>query len=114
MKKIFRKHVEKETNNENITDIVRKTRELQKQVEYYNAVKEKVQSYFDFEVPDYVALDIADEEYYEHFCLMVNLASMNNRITKENAEELKERVKKICNVENRYDRLSIKLDDEEE
>lgn len=80
---------------------------LQKEIERRKVLREKIQSNFDFEIPTYVLEDIIDEEYFGHICLMINMATNNNRISKENSIELKEKLKEIYDISSIYDRISI-------
>ena len=81
--------------------------ELQNEAERRKILSEKIQKNFDFEIPTYVLEDIIDEEYFEHICLMINLATLNNRISKENSIRLKEKLKEIYNINSIYDSISI-------
>lgn len=80
---------------------------VKKQLKELEEVKEKISNLFLFKIPEYILLDIVDEEDYQHFCLMVNLAKVNERITDEQASELKERIKEVLNIKDCYDRLKI-------
>lgn len=55
--------------------------------------KEKLESYFKFEITDYIICDILDCENYNHVCLMINLAVINSRISLENSRTLKNELK---------------------
>lgn len=74
-------------------------------------MKQRIQlsSYFDFMIPDYVILDLVDNEDFKHFELMVNMASLNSRISKENAFVLKQKCKEIFNIKSRYDKFDLSL-----
>ncbi len=75
--------------------------EVKRMIEDYETnkkIKEKMEKHFNFEIPDYIADDVRLGENYEHFCLMVNIAVINERLTEENANKLKNEVKKYFNI----------------
>ena len=72
-------------------------------------IKHKLKSYFDFDVVDYIIEDILENEEYHHFCLMVNLAVVNHRITEEQAETLKEGIKELFEIEKDTDKLDVDM-----
>ena len=82
-----------------------KLKELQKEVDRRNKLRCKINKDLNliFKIPDYIIEDIIDEEYFYHICLIINMAVLNNRITKKNGEVLKNRIKKIYNIQNIYD-----------
>lgn len=71
-------------------------------------LKETMNRELGFEVPDYVIGEIYEEAYYYNICLLINLAVVNHRISKENSEILKENIKKKYNIKNMYDRCVLK------
>lgn len=71
-------------------------------------LKETMDEELGFEVPDYVIEEIYEEAYYHNICLLINLAVINNRISKENSEILKEAIKNKYNIKNMYDRCVFK------
>ena len=79
--------------------------ELQEEAKVEKRVKEKMKKYFNFEIPDYIINDIAIEEDYYHFCLMVNVAVLNNRLSEDEGEFLKERTKSLFNINGSFDKL---------
>lgn len=83
--------------------------QLEKQLQNIKQVQEQLEQYFDFEIPQYIAVDIAENETYNHICSMINLATVNERISKENAATLKEGIKELFNVKNKYDNVKSKL-----
>lgn len=80
---------------------------LEKEIVKSKQIKEKLQSYFDFEIPNYIVDDIKQEEYYSHLCLMINVATLCNRISEKESKILKNTIKTICTVTNIYDKVKI-------
>lgn len=84
----------------------------------YNKIKEylkkfdtislKLKIFFSFDIPNYLIDDIIMEENYSHFCLLLNLAVINKRISKNNAKILKNGIKNICDIKNPYMKISQK------
>lgn len=104
MRKIFNIFTTKDNKYERVDSNLEY---LKKEIDKCNEVKEKIGKLFLFEVPEYILLDIVEEEDYQHFCLMVNLAKMNDRLTEEQADELKTRIKDILNIKSCYDKLKL-------
>lgn len=75
-------------------------------------IKQKLKEYFSFEIEKYLILDIVENETYHHFCSMVNLSVVNDRLSAENGEILKEGIKELFEIAGDYDRLdkSILID----
>ena len=67
--------------------------------------KQKLKEHFNFEIEKYLILDIVENETYHHFCSLVNLAVVNDRLSVENREILKEGIKEIFKITGDYDRL---------
>lgn len=82
-------------------------KEMEQKLELYKKIREKLSSYFDFIIPDYVISDFIDNEDYHHFCLMVNIAVINNRLSKENGNTLKEKIKSLLNIKSFYEKLRV-------
>ena len=63
---------------------------LKNEIERRKILKEKIISMLNTEIsiPDYVIEDIIDGEDYMHICLMINVATINNRISKEENKKL--------------------------
>lgn len=82
---------------------------LKNEIERRKILKEKIISILNTKIPipDYVIEDIIDGEDYRHICLMINVATINNRISKEDAKELKEIILNKFEVKNMYDRISV-------
>lgn len=82
---------------------------LDKQKKEIELLKETLEKHFKFEIPNYIILDIIENEYYHHFCLMVNLAVVNERLSEQNGETLKQEIKKLFEINSDYDRLNKKV-----
>lgn len=80
-------------------------KETEQRLELYGKIRKKLSNYFDFSVPDYVISDFIDNEDYHHFCLMVNMAVLNNRLSKDNGNTLKEKTKSLLNITSSYEKL---------
>lgn len=81
--------------------------QLEKQTKEIELLKQKLEEHFKFEIPKYIIIDIIENEDYQHFCLMINLAVINERLTKENGKILTEGIKDMCNIKNQYSKLEI-------
>ena len=64
---------------------------LQKQKKKIELLKDELDRYFKFDVPVDLIVDIAENEDYNHFCLMINLAVKNNRLNESEGDKLKQR-----------------------
>lgn len=79
----------------NIQNITERIKEIEKCNIEFEELKEKLENYFNFEINDYIVSDILEGETYNHICLMINLAIVNNRISLENGIILKSELKKL-------------------
>lgn len=97
------KIIEKYVTNEEI-------RQLEEQMLSTEELKKLLEEYFKFEIPYYIALDIIEHETYHHICLMINLATVNERISRENAATLKQELKQLLDIinDNNVESISIK------
>ena len=82
---------------------------LQKQKKKIELLKDELDRYFKFDVPVDLIVDIAENEDYNHFCLMINLAVKNNRLKESEGDKLKQGIKEICNIKNNYDELNAEI-----
>ena len=98
MEKFCRNYVDTD-----ISDIVKKIEIKNKE---FKELKEKLENYFKFEITDYIIGDILDCENYNHVCLMINLAVINNRISLENSITLKNKLKKLFQINDMFDKLN--------
>lgn len=72
----------------------------------FKDLKEKLETYFKFEITDYIISDILDCENYNHVCLMINLAVINNRISLENGVILKNELKQLFQINDIFDKFN--------
>ena len=82
-------------------------KKMEQKLELNKKIREKLSGYFDFIIPDYVISDFIDNEDYHHFCLMVNMAVVNKRLSKENGNTLKEKTKSLFNIKNSHEKLRV-------
>ena len=87
--------MEKYCRNYTDTDISDIVKKIEIRNREFKELKEKLENYFKFEITHYIISDILDCENYNHVCLMINLAVINNRITLENSMILKNELKKL-------------------
>lgn len=74
-------------------------------IEKIDKIKNDLQKHINFEIPEYIIHDIAENEEFNHICLIINVAIVNNRLSSENGKYLKEKIKSLCNIQNDYDRV---------
>lgn len=92
-----------------IDEAKRKIKRIQKRLKEFGILKEKLEKQFDFEIVDYIIYDTLDEETYYHTCLMINLAVLNNRLSIENGEQLKQGLKDLFKINNSNDKIDKKI-----
>lgn len=63
---------------------------MRNEINRYYRLKEKIQMKYNFKIPDYI-LDEMINGKKNNLCYLINLAVMNNRLSKENAQILKDR-----------------------
>lgn len=82
---------------------------LKEEIERRKNLKEKIMSKLNTEIqiPDYVMEDIIDGEDYNHICLMINIAAINNRISQEDAKKLKKLILNKFEIKNIYESISV-------
>ena len=100
--------MEKNLSNYAIKDIEEletKRIELERYNKEVQLLKSKLEQHFEFEIPTYIILDIVEHEDYEHFCLMINLAVVNNRLSEEQGQILANEVKQMYNIQSVYDKF---------
>ena len=81
--------------NKKITEINNKKKEIDIMINKRNKIKQELLQIIDFKIPLYIIDDIAQNEDYSHICLMINIATINNRLTYDNASVLKKKIKKF-------------------
>ena len=95
MKKFFKNY----TIND-VSEVVEKIKKIEIRKTEFEKLKGKLEKYFKFEIVDYIVSDILECETYNHVCLMINLAVVNNRISSENSITLKNGLKKLFKIKN--------------
>ena len=91
----------------NGSEVMKKIKETEIRVRKFEELKMKLGSYFNFEIVDYIISDILDHETYNHVCLMINLAVINNRISLENSIFFKTELKKLFRINDVFDSFNI-------
>ena len=98
--------MEKFFENYTIND-VQNVVEIIKKIEIRNKeIKEKLENYFKFDIADYIVSDILECENYNHVCLMINLAVVNNRISLEDSIILKNGLKKLFKINSSFNKFN--------
>lgn len=100
MKKFFKNYTINDVENK-----VEKIKEIEIWNKEFEELKEKLENYFKFEIADYIVSDILDCETYNHVCLIINLAVVNNRISLENGTTLKCGLKKLFKINSSFDKF---------
>lgn len=97
------------TINQYVEKIEVKIIKLKEEIERRKNLKEKIMSKLNTEIqiPDYVMEDIIDGEDYNHICLMINIAAINNRISQEDAKKLKKLILNKFEIKNIYESISV-------
>lgn len=98
MKKFFENY-----SADEVTEAVGKIKRLEIRRKRFEQLKEKLENHFKFEITGYIIDDILDCETYQHTCLMINLAVINNRLSAENGEKLKDGLKDLFKIKSIYD-----------
>ena len=91
----------------NYSTLEQKKIQLEKKAKEIELLKQKLEKHFRFKIPRYVIMDIVENEDYKHFCLMINLAVINERLTKENVKIFKDGIKEMLQIQNEYSKLEI-------
>lgn len=63
---------------------------LWNEIHRFNRLKEKLELQYKFEIPNYIVDEIINGNNYNNLCYLITLAVNNNRISKVNANILKE------------------------
>ena len=90
---------------QNVEIYKEKIKQIERRNKLSDKIREKLEKYFDFHITSYIIDDIVENEDYHHFCLMVNLAVVNDRLSADNGEKLKIGIKRIFNIKNNYELL---------
>lgn len=78
---------------------------IKRHIEKIDKIKNDLQKHINFEIPEYIIHDIAENEEFNHICLIINVAIVNNRLSSENGKYLKGKIKSLCNIQNDNDRV---------
>ena len=92
-------------NNQDYSITEEKYEIIKKHIEKIDKIKNDLQKHINFEIPEYIIHDIAENEEFNHICLIINVAIVNNRLASENGKYLKEKIKSLCDIQNDYDRV---------
>ncbi len=87
----------------NKSKFIEETKRIKTQKKEFEELKENLEEYFNFEITDYIVSDILDCETYNHVCLMINLAVINNRISLKNSITLKNELKRLFKINDIFD-----------
>ena len=101
MKKFFKNYTINDVENN-----VEKIKEIEIWNKEFEELKEKLENYFKFEIADYIVSDILECENYNHVCLMINLAVVNNRISLEDSIILKNGLKKLFKINSSFNKFN--------
>ena len=88
-----------------LTENDKRILKLKQQSNEIKTLKQMLEQHFDFEITDYIIADIVEHKDYKHFCLMINLATANDRLTKENASKLKNEIKEMYQIRSNYQKF---------
>lgn len=86
-------------------DINKEKLQIEIRLQKQKVIHETLEKHFGFKIPKYIIADIVDNETYHHICLIINLATVNERLSEENADRLKEGIKEIFSIKNSFDIL---------
>ena len=101
MKKFFENYTITDRQN-----VVERIKEIEIWNKEFEELKEKLENYFNFEIADYIVSDILECENYNHVCLMINLAVVNNRISLEDSIILKNGLKKLFKINSSFNKFN--------
>lgn len=73
----------------NLTDVEVKNILATNEIHRFYRLKEKLEFEYKFEIPNYIVDEIINNNNYENLYALINLAVMNNHLTKNNAKTLK-------------------------
>ena len=104
MKKFFENYTINDRQN-----VVERIKEIEIWNKEFEELKEKLENHFNFEIADYIVSDILECETYNHVCLMINLAVINNRISSKNSKTLKNELKKLFRINNMFDKFDKEI-----
>ena len=96
-------------SSDEVEEVKGKIKRLETRRKEFKILKEKLENEFCFEIVNYIIDDILDYETYHHVCLMVNMATVNKRLSAEEGDKLKKGIKTLFKVENDFDRIDKKI-----
>lgn len=82
-----KKYLESITNNQ-VTCML-----LENEIQRYKRLKEKLEFEYGFSIPDYIVDEIINNNDYENLCLLINLAIISKRLSKEQGNIIKQKNK---------------------
>ncbi len=62
---------------------------LKKEIQRFKNLKEKIECQYGFNIPNYIIDEIINNNNYDNLCSLVNLAVIQNRLTKEQGTIIK-------------------------
>lgn len=87
-------------------DRQREIQRIERRLKEIRLIKEILEQHFEFKIESYIIDDIVSNEDYNHFCLMVNMAVDNNKLTEEQGDTLKQGVKEMFEIDSEFNRLN--------
>ena len=88
-------------HNQKILFMQKEKEKIDAMLKRQEEIEQKLSKIYDFEIPPYIIDDIALSEKYEHTCLLINMAVLNNSMTKENATILKSNIEQVARDVNK-------------
>ena len=67
----------------------------------------KLEKICGFKIIEYVIDEIYNEKTYQEVCIMIGVASINEKMSKDESKKLKEKIKEIFKIENNEDRINL-------
>ena len=64
-------------NNQDYSITEEKYEIIKKHIEKIDKIKNDLQKHINFEIPEYIIHDIAENEEFNHICLIINVAIVN-------------------------------------
>ena len=69
------------------------------EIHRFHRLKEKIEIEYGFPIPDYIIDEMINNNDYDNLCALINLAVLNNRISKKHAKIIKDlEYKKKCDT----------------
>jgi hypothetical protein len=67
----------------------------------------KLEKICGFRIIEYVIDEIYNEKTYKEVCIMIGVASINEKMSKDESKKLKEKIKEIFKIEKNEDRINL-------